>query len=218
MELELDNSNVVDTYDIDVFSADPEKKIISADKFVYELKLRITDIDDPKELKKFIRKCENLIRQSPEYKLFTTYVREVLEVHRCQITGEFHEQTNCDIHHHPFCLYTLVKGIVCKNMETKKEFCSWDVCLEAIELHYGMKAPFCSLVRSLHDKFHNGFMKIPIELVNGDKKFFLDTYGKYLEDDDLSPIYDRLKTNWNNCGWSKDKYWGQDLKNIEEHE
>ena len=58
----------------------------------------------------------------------------------------------------------------------------------------------------MHEKFHNGFLSIPLQLVRGNYKTFLEEYSKYMDDDDLETIESRLSITESNCGWSRDNY------------
>ena len=173
----------------------------------YTLSLRRDDFDNEKELNGFIKACERIIRVSPEYRIWTEYIREVLGHHMCEITGEVHSQTTVDIHHHPFSLYTIVKAIILEKINSKKPFCSYDISSSVIQLHYDMRAPFVLLIRSLHDKFHNGFLQIPMELVQGDYRFLIENYISYLEDEEAETITGRLSVTKDNCGWTNGYKW-----------
>lgn len=173
----------------------------------YTLSLRRDDFDGEKELSVFIKACERIIRQSPEYRIWTEYIREVMGHHVCEITGEMHSQTTVDIHHHPFSLYSIVKVIILEKMANKKSFCSYDISCDVIQLHYDMRASFVLLCRSLHDKFHNGFLQIPIELVHGEYRYLVEHYMSYLEDEEAELITNRLTITRANCGWTDGYKW-----------
>lgn len=190
--------------------SDVDDRTLSSEKYAYSLKLRLDDIEDEKKLHKFIRSCESLIRHSPEYKLWTSYIREVLGESSCTVTGELHQQTHVDIHHHPFSLYAITKAIINKLIINKDGFCSFDIATKVIELHYENRVGYIPLVSSIHEKYHNGFIQLPMELVKGDWRFMYDNYIQYLDDEDVGTINSRLSISKNNCGWNKDKTWNRD--------
>lgn len=195
-----------------------EKHELSSEETPYTLTLRITDIGNEKELKRFIRQCEGMIRKSPEYKVWTSYVRDVLGFFSCDLTKESHAQCNCDIHHHPVSLYMITKAVILSYMASSREFCSADIVVRVLELHYENRIGFVSIIRSLHEKFHNGYLQLPIQLIHGDYKLFISTYGSYLEDDDLETINARLEVNFENCGFGSQYYWSQNKYMINEDE
>lgn len=184
-----------------------ENQELSAASTPYTLSLRRKDFDGEKELNIFIKACEGIIRKSPEYKIWTEYIREVLGHHVCEITGEMHSQTTVDIHHHPFSLYSIVKVIILEKITSGKSFCSYDISSDVIQLHYDMRSPFVLLIRSLHDKFHNGFLQLPMNLVHGDYKYLVENYMTYLEDEEADLITSRLCITEENCGWTKGYRW-----------
>lgn len=208
--LEMDPSEIENMFESkkeQIFKSDIETKTITAENYDYSLTLRVEDIVDKKDQYKFIKSCEHMIRSSPEYKLWVQYIREVMGIQECEITGEIHDQTKSEIHHHPFSLFIIVKAVLNKHMASNKKFCSFDIALEAIQLHYEMRVPFISLLKSIHEKFTNGYLKIPMEFVHGDHTYFLNNYAEYLDEEDLNPIYERLKVTKENCGWKEGYKW-----------
>jgi hypothetical protein len=177
-------------------------QVLSAEDYPYTLSLRRKDLDDEKSLNKFIMSCEKLVRISPEYRMWTYYIRDVLGNTTCCVTGEKHSETTIEIHHHPYSLYTYTKGVVLKKIHDNEEFCSFDIATKIVELHYEMKVPFCLLVLSLHKKYHNGAFLIPMSLVMGDRDYFLKNYSFYLPDDEQETILRRFEITEENCGWN----------------
>jgi hypothetical protein len=175
--------------------------------FPYSLSLRIKELEDEKDLKKFVKSTEALIRRSPEYKLWTSYVRDVLGCSKCEITDERIGEVTVEIHHHPFSLYTIVKAEVLKNSSNNKEFCSFDIATNLIEQHFQNQIGYIPLVKTIHEKFHNGYFQIPLELIHGDYKNLITKYFDYLDDEEKDLINARLAVNKENCGWSKGLKW-----------
>lgn len=197
-----DESQEFSISDIELsLKSNEEKHEISSGEYPYTLTLRKEDFDNDKDLTKFVNNCEKMVRMSGEYRIWTEYIREALGYHSCQITGELHNQTRVEIHHHPITLFSIVKGVVLRNIASKKQFCTFDVATEVIQLHYELKAPFCLLVKSLHDKYHNGYLEIPIDMVHGDYNYFINNYISFFEDDEASSIISKLSVNRQNCGW-----------------
>lgn len=214
-EAPFDIDDKIDQFFIDSDKIKTEKSIITYDESEnklysnsseYVLRFERDNIEDSKQLNKFIKKCESMIRTCPEYSDWTDYIRNVLEMTECQITGELHHQTKSDVHHHPYCLYSIVKAVIMKRIAMEAPFSSIDVCKEVMDMHYKMRAPFIVLMKSIHEKFHNGFINLPMELVQGDYQYFIKHYTQFLDEEDLNPILDRLKINWDNCGYSQMKY------------
>lgn len=206
-----EQSNIESNDDLDTLFSDETTNTLKSEEYPFSLSLRRNDIDDEKELTKFIRSCENMVRHSNEYKLWTSYIKEVLGYKTCQVTGENNDETRVELHHHPYTLFDWIKGIILKYAESGKEFCSFDITLEVIELHFKHKVPFCLLVKSIHEKYHNGFIEIPMEIVKGDYDYFIQNILSYFPETDLESITKKLSINKENCGWNKEKY---DWSNI----
>lgn len=188
-------------YDTSVLYSIEDENTVVSERSGFVLPLRIDDFASEKEMERFIKIIERMVRASFEYKLWVNYIRDVLNLEYCAITNESHSETTVEIHHHPFSLYMITKCVIFDKLNNSQKFCSFDIATEVIELHYKMKASFVPLVASLHEKFHNGFLKIPMELVHGDYKYLVDKYLHILDKEDQNIISERLKINFDNCGW-----------------
>ena len=147
-----------------------------------------------------------LTRRCNEYKLWKGYIIDVLGINTCMITNEEINEVSIEVHHHVPTLKCLIRAIVNKKIEGAEEFCSFDIAQEAIELHFKNKVGYVTLIKSMHEKFHNGYLDIPIEIVRGDHQSFMETYSKFLDQEDLDVIHKNLAINKTNCDWSKDNY------------
>jgi hypothetical protein len=183
-----------------------EKLELYSDNYPFNLSLRIKTFENEAEYTKFVRNCEKLIRGCLEYKLWRNYITDVLQIQSCAITEERMDECGIEMHHHIPSLFMLVKSIVNEKIEKEEPFCSFDVCTKIIELHFLNKMGFVTLIKSLHEKFHNGFLNIPKRLIRGDYGYYLENYSKYLDEDDLETLNSRLSITDGNCNWSKDDY------------
>ena len=184
-----------------------------SDNYPFRLSLRIDNFEDTSEYNKFIKNCERLVRSSIEYKLWRNYIVDVLGVNSCVITKERIDECNIDVHHHVPSLFLLMKTLVNEQIELDQKFSTFDICIKAIELHFANKMGYVPLLSDMHQKEHNGYLKIPMELVKGDYKYFIDNYMKYMDDDDVESINNKLAVKFDNCSdypykWEKDKYPG----------
>ncbi len=194
-----------DSDNINVFS-NVENLELYSDQYPFTLSLRVSNFETETEYRKFIKNCELLIRRCREYKYWRDYIIDVLQTNTCMITHEVIGEVTIDVHHHVPSLYILVCCLVNEKIENSKEFCSFDIASEAIELHYKNKLGYATLIKSMHEKFHNGHLDIPIEVVKGDYNNFIASHSKYMDEEDLDQINKRLATKHSNCSWSKDDY------------
>ena len=172
----------------------------------FRLSLRIKNFENEATYKKFIKNCELLVRRCNEYRLWRNYIIDVLQINSCMITHESVDQVTIDVHHHVPSLYILISSLVNEKLDKGEEFCSFDIAQKAIELHFKNKIGYVTLLKSMHEKFHNGYLTIPISFIKGDYKYYFNNYSKYLDEMDLDKIQDRLAINESNCTWSKDEY------------
>jgi len=172
----------------------------------FRLALRISNFENEAAYKKFIKNCEMLVRRCNEYGLWRKYILDVLQADHCMITNESNNQVTVEIHHHVPSLYILVTSLINKQLDDEKEFCSFDIAQQAIQLHYENRIGYVMLLRSMHEKFHNGHLDIPISFVRGNYNHFLETYSRYLDEPDLDKLQARLAINETNVSWSRDDY------------
>jgi hypothetical protein len=177
-----------------------------SDNYPFRLSLRINNFESETEYVKFIKNCEALIRRSIEYKHWREYIIDILGIQTCAITNEKMDEVSIDVHHHVPSLYILVSALVNESIENEKEFCTFDISQKAIELHFMNKVGYVTLIKSMHEKFHNNYLNVPIGLVKGDYNYFIQNYSKYLDDEDLDSINERLSITESNCNWSRDEY------------
>jgi len=188
--------------------ASVESLQLYSDTYPFRLSLRIRTFESEAEFVKFVRNCEKLVRGCLEYKLWKDYIVDVLGVNSCMITKERMDECTIEIHHHIPSLFILMKALVNRKLEQEEEFSTFDIAQEAIELHFTNRLGYVTLIKSIHEKFHNGFLDIPIRLVKGDYNYFLGEFSKYLEEDELETIQARMTVDENNCRWERGKYPG----------
>ena len=202
--------NVYGDSNSQVITANPETKELYSD-ILPPLSLRVTTLQDQKEYQSFIKNVVRLVRASYEYRLWTGYVKDTLGHNFCALTGEVADEVTVEIHHHPFTLYDICETILNHYITNGLEFCSMDIAIRVLELHYENRVGYIPLCKTLHEKYHNGALTIPINLVHGDWKYLLEHYSPpqhiYVKVMALSQI-----TTSNHRGWKKDEY------QITEHE
>lgn len=169
---------------------------LCSDSYPFNLPLRTKNFENESEYNKFIKACERLIRSCPEYKQWRDYITDVLQIQTCSITNENMNECSVHIHHHIPSLFSLVKSIINKHMEAEESFSSFDICVEIMEYHYSNRIGFVPLVNTIHEKFHNGYIKIPIELVKGNYQYYLDNEFRFLNDEDIRVVTERLAVKW----------------------
>lgn len=206
---ELDFFSDIEVTSENLIKADEDNNTLSSDASPFSLTLKTSDFNEEKELIKFIRSCESIVRKSPEYKIWREYLLNVLDKNKCQVSGENNNETTVEIHHHPMSLFDIVKACVLKRIEQNKDFTSFEISQEVIEIHYKNKIGYIPLITSLHEKLHNGFLRIPIEMISGNFKDWMKEYSSYLDEEDTEHIIDRMSVTKENCGWKHYKLYNK---------
>jgi len=179
-----------------------------SEDYPFKLSLRILNFVNETTYMKYIKSCEKLVRNSPEYRLWHDYIVDVLQVQSCAVTEESMNSCSISIHHHIPDLFMLVKSVINKKIEEKVSFCTFDICTDVIELHYRNLVGYVPLIDSMHEKVHNKQLEIPKRLVKGNYIEYLEKYSKYLDDNDLDDINSKLAAEGEEHSWSKDNYPG----------
>lgn len=189
-----------------IIKSNVEKLELYSEDHPFSLRLRVRNFDSETSYKKFINNTEMLVRRCNEYKLWTNYIKDVLQHNSCMITNETNFEVTVEVHHHIPSMFVLVSALVNEKIEENVDFCSFDIASEAIQLHFENRIGYVCLVKTIHEKFHNGYLTIPFSFVKGNYKYFIDRYSKYLDEMDLDEIQHRMAINEHNCTWSRDEY------------
>ena len=104
-----------------------EENVFQLENSPFNLHLRIDNFNDDKDFIKFIKSVEKMVRFSPEYKLWVEYIVETLGQDKCEFTNEVKSECPVDVHHHPICLYTIVKSVIQDKMKKHESFCTFDI-------------------------------------------------------------------------------------------
>jgi hypothetical protein len=193
--------------DVEIKS-DEENSELYSDTYPFRLPLRIKSFENETEFIKFAKNCEKLIRVSLEYKDWRGYILDVLQVNTCMITKERMDEVSVEVHHHVPSLFTIMKALVNRKLELEEAFSTFDICQEAIKLHFDNKVGYLVLISSMHEKIHNGFLNVPARLIRGDFNFFIATFAKYLDDNELEVINKRLAVEDADPLWIRGEYPG----------
>ena len=177
-----------------------------SENYPLTLPLRINNFENEAHFKKFVKNCELLIRRSNEYSSWRNYIIEILGLNTCHITDEHISEVTVEVHHHIPSLFSVVSGVVNRLVHNQQEFCSFDVARDVIQLHFENRIGYTILVKTIHEKFHNGALEIPINLIHGDYNYFIHNYGGYLENDELEKINQRLRVTNTTVSWSRNNY------------
>ena len=136
----------------------------------------------------FLKKCVGLIRGTPEYKDWSSYIKDTLGIKNCVFTNETSDEITIEIHHHPLTLFDITGVILNTYINKGDEFCSLDIIKDVLHLHYTNNIGYIPLVASLHEKYHNGFLIIPPKFVLGNWNHLIKSDEYEIEKDVLDKV------------------------------
>jgi len=152
-------------------AADTANPVFKIEESQFNLELKKNFFYTVNDYKYFIKAVEKMVRTAPEYRNWTKYLRTEMNVTECVLTHETNEECSIEIHHHPISLFNVCCMVTDTLMQEKEKFSTFDVAQIVIGLHFADKVGYVPLVKTLHEKYHNGFLDIPIELIRGEWKF-----------------------------------------------
>lgn len=142
------------------------------------------DLNDPKDLKKYIFTVEKTVRQSIEYSNMIAYLRENLNMNQCSffanVTNAESRKVRIEIHHEPLSLYDIAEIVTRKrlayNENMDEELTAKEILIEHYRLHIGL----IPLSETAHELAHNRYLFIPTTKLFGNYKKFLELYNPYI--------------------------------------
>lgn len=143
------------------------------------------DLNDEKEMRKYLFDIERTCRNSYAYKKFIGFLREHVDMNKCS----FYENVNnvesysikIHIHHAPLTLFDIVEIVVRKRTAKKESLNVNLVAKEIMLLHYLMLVGLIPLSETVHELVHNGYLFIPTDHVFGRYREFIDSYKEYID-------------------------------------
>lgn len=185
-----------------------EECVFKLNESDFNLPLRIDQFFSEKEFDYFIKNVEKLVRHSNEYRVWLEYIIQTLENTECALTHERVSECKLEVHHHPVPLYTICKAVIVEFLSKKMKFSTFDVATKVIELHYQNKIGYILLLSDIHNKYHSGFQKLPIELVRGNYRYILGHYA--IDEQEHARICELCNIHAKDCSvaWERGKYPG----------
>ncbi len=185
-----------------------EENIFALPDSEFNLPLRISSFNTAKDYENFVKNVERVVRYSQEYKLWVKYISDHLGHSECALSKENINECALQVHHHPITLYTVVKAVLTDLMSRGAEFSTFDVATKVIELHFQNKVGYMVLLSDLHNKYHAGFLNLPIELVHGDYRHIIQTYS--IDENEYDRVCRLCNVHVDDMKqvWQKDNYPG----------
>ena len=153
----------------------------------------IWDLEDDKQLKKFFKAVERMVRQSFEYREFIQYIKANFAMDQCAfIKSEKGTEFKVEQHHYPFTLYDIVEIVYNKRVYYQELLDVEMVAKEVTMLHYKMIVGLIPLSKTAHQLHHDGKLFIPVDKVLGRYNVFVDLYKPFMTTEQLETL-DRIE-------------------------
>ena len=139
-----------------------------------------------KDMVKFVKKIEMIVRHSQEYKDYISWLKKNMDFNKCAIlrglkNGEGKKYT-IEIHHEPFNLFQIVQTVLAKYQILEKDLNPYELANEVMELHYAGKVGLIPLSATQHKLVHDGRIFIPLQQIYQDYTGFVEEYEDYIPD------------------------------------
>ena len=150
-------------------------------------------LNTDKDHVKYIKRMEQIIRSSMEYRDYIAYLKEYVNMNHCAFFNNVENaqgsRVRIEIHHEPLTLFDIVKTVLNKHIEESIPLNDLYIADEVMELHYTNKVGLIPLSKSMHQIVHNSNeVFIPLNLIYGDYKAFIEEYNDYLDEDLVDKI------------------------------
>lgn len=150
-------------------------------------------LNSDKDKAKFIKRIETLVRTSMEYRDYISFLKDYVNMTHCAFFNNIENgqgsRVRIEIHHEPLTLFDIVHTVLNKHLEEGIPINDLFIADEVMELHYKNQVGLIPLSKSVHQIIHHGNdLIIPLNLVYGDYKAFIDEYSDYLDPDIIAKL------------------------------
>ena len=142
------------------------------------------DLNDDREMRKYIQTVERTVRQSFEYTSMIAYLRENLNMNSCSffenVSNSEYSKVRIEIHHDPLSLFDIASIVTRKrlffNENMDEEMTAMEIMLQHYETHIGL----IPLSETVHQLVHNRYLFIPTDKLFGHYKTFVNMYSDFI--------------------------------------
>lgn len=154
------------------------------------------DLNDPKEFNKYIIKVKNIVRSSYEYREFTKFLRDYMDMNKCSFFDNVNNMESfkirIEIHHHPFTLDDIVRIVYNKRMYFNESLSEEMVAKEVMYLHYCLLVGLIPLSETVHELVHNNYLFVPMNKVLGRVTEFINMYEQFMTPEQLEVLENNI--------------------------
>ena len=145
------------------------------------------DVDyfqDDANYTKFVKKCEQNVRSSKEYRIFISYIKNILGINFCMVSSSIYDtDATIEMHHGPiFTLYDITSVILNYFLKTGKKINTLRITDAILQEHFELRVQVVMLATTNHEAAHNRDLFLNVKQGIGNLTEFLNLYKDYLDD------------------------------------
>ena len=139
---------------------------------------------DEAEYTKFVKACESSIRRSQDYKVFISFIKNILGINFCQVSSKIYDtDATIEMHHGPiFTLFDITSVILNYFMKTGKKINTFRITDAVLQEHFDLRVQVVMLAVTNHEAAHNRDVFLHVKQGIGNLTEFLDFYKDCLDD------------------------------------
>ena len=162
------------------------------------------------EKENIVKHAEALCRASMEYADYISYLRANVGMDACAFFNNISKANNkkirIEVHHAPLTLYDITKLVLDRTIRTGEEVNCMLIAEEVTRIHYMNQVGLIPLSKTLHEVVHNSDkLVIPMYMVYGDFRSFLEHFSEELEMKENKHIKDKIEKMIENTRALNDK-------------
>ena len=154
------------------------------------------ELYDPKQFTKFVKIIERLVRQSYEYRKYISFLKSELNITQCSFLPQIDineiKGVGVEFHHYPLTLYDIVAIIlnhkIAMGLTDQVGISPFLIAHEVVECHFNNIVGLVPLSKTVHELAHNGEIFIPLTMVFGNVREFLNKYHFGISDEHKSQL------------------------------
>ena len=141
---------------------------------------------------KLVKKVVQYCRRSPEYRRYTKFLTENMDLGRCFLSANLDDEEakrgGLEIHHYPLTIFDICEIVTLAKYIKKEHFTLFSIANEVMRLHYQNRVGLVPLLETYHQAAHAGTLYIPPAVVFGKWLTFLEEYKDFLQEKHIDKL------------------------------
>lgn len=152
--------------------------------------------EDGRTFDSFVKRCEQYIRASDDYKEFIKWIKNVVGLNFCAVSPKIvgSDKVEIEMHHGPlFTLYDCVSCAIEYRLDKRLKVNTFTVTDQVLQDHFDLIISIVMLAKTFHEAVHNTDIFLNINQRFGDISGFLNKYSDYLDDNQRYKVFQYMK-------------------------